>query len=150
MIRILLYIMILASLLYAPVKRADVGKLQPVEVVLLDKSGDIITVTTDTDDSGAGKTTAEALDDLKRTSERIVYLDTAQYLLVTQSAVQELSAACVYLDPDTKLCMVSGDPDLKALARYLQVHRNYPTLGDWSQGKSIPKLPVKKFQKNEK
>ena len=83
--RLLLYILILSGLTYAPVKRADVGKLAPVEVVMLDSNGFSVVLTTDVGEYGEGESVDLALKKKKKSSKSYVYLDTARYLLVTES-----------------------------------------------------------------
>ena len=138
--RIILYIGILAAMLAAPVEPADIGKLRPVQVVSIYKENDWIIMKTDTEDRGMGGTAKQALQNLKDTSSGIIYLDTAEYLLLTkdtQDAVEELRDE---LKDSVRLCMTAKQVDLVESAKYLNVHGWLPKLEDWKKDMELPVL----------
>lgn len=153
--RILIYALILALLLLVPVRRADVGQLRPVEVVVLYKEEGTVYLETDTLDLGVGENALEALADMKAASAGVIYLDTAEYLLVSEEALEETEALRGVLKKTVKLCQIDGRADLQTTAQYLSVHGGLPTLAQWEKGSKLPVLScengrLKIIEKSEK
>ena len=120
---ILLYILLLGAALILPLEGTDVGKLLPVELVQLDKMGDTVVISTDAGATGTGETVKAAIRDMEKTAAGIVFLDTADYLLVTESAVEEVESIKEYLKPSVRVCIQHVEMNLKEAAAYLSVHR---------------------------
>lgn len=124
-----------------PFTASDVAKLQPVQVVQVSVETDGITVQTDTGDLGIGETLSGAFDDLKRTTPGYVFLETAQYLLVTHSAAPLLQELSLYLRPGCSVYMLYGEAELTKVAQYLSAHASDVTLRDCAAGDcSLPLL----------
>ena len=138
--KIVLYILILATLWLVPAERADIAKLRPVAVIALYKENDVIILATDTDDYGTGADVMQALAQMRSTSPAIIYLDTADYLLIEEEAVGEVDALRAELKATVRLCKIAGTVDLKSAAEYLPVHGALPTLCRWKIGESLPIL----------
>ena len=138
--RMLLYIVILSLSLLAPVKASDIGKLLPVQVVSIYRMNEQIVMETDTENRGFGETAQQALQNLKDTASGMIYLDTAQYLLLsedTKSCVEELLGE---LKDSVKLCQIEKRVDLTETARYLSVRDGLPTLKQWRNDRNLPVL----------
>jgi hypothetical protein len=138
--RIVIYVATLALLSFAPVKGAELGKLRPVEVVLVYEDAGTVVIATDTEDVGHGEDGLSALQNLKATTAGTVYLDTAAYLLIGeggQTAAEQLRS---HLKKNTKVCMAENDVDLKNAAAYLSVHGDLPRLKQWKIGHNLCKL----------
>lgn len=121
--RILLYIVILGAMLFAPVDRLDIAKLEPVEAVAIYTENGQVVLETDGESVGRGATAREALEDLKKKALSVIYLDTADYLLIgdgAQSAAQELRQ---YLRKSAQIGSYYGG-SVKDEAKYLDVHGN--------------------------
>lgn len=129
--KIVLYILLLGAALLLPVEGEDVGKLLPVEVVQLDKTGDTLVISTDADAKGTGTTMAAAVQNMHATADGIVFLDTADFLLVTDAAKQHVEDMTEYLKPSVRVCMLRSEVDLKEAAGYLRVHKPQQHLRDW-------------------
>lgn len=112
----------------------DVGKLRPVQVVLLQSGEDGVQVVTDAGEMGSGVDISRALNDLKLTSSGEVFLDTADYLLLEPGMEICLPQLQEYLRPSCNLCYVSGDTDLEQVAAYLQNHVPKFTLTQYQAG----------------
>lgn len=121
--KILLYILLLGAALILPVEGTDVGKLLPVELVQLDKMGDTVVISTDAGATGTGETVKAAIRDMEKTAAGIVFLDTADYLLVTESAMEEVESIKEHLKPSVRVCIQHVEMNLKDAAAYLSVHR---------------------------
>lgn len=153
--RLLLYALIIGVVWAVPTEKADVAKLRPVEVIAIYKSGDEVLMMTDTEDVGTGRTAEEALKNMRSTSPAVIYLDTAEYLLVENTAVGEVEALRSELKAAVRLCGVPGPMDLKNAAQYLPVHGDLPALRNWRTGDLLPVLyeendRLKISQNNEK
>lgn len=138
--RVILYVLILIAVLLVPVERTDVGKLRPVQsVAVFGRDGEVV-IETDTGDRGSGENALAALDDLKRTTPAVIYLDTAEYLLVgegMEGAVEHLRA---HLKGTVELYHYVGEPKLEDVTKYLEIHGSAPTLKQWRKGQKLPVL----------
>ena len=121
--KILLYILLLGAALIFPAEGIDVGKLLPVELVQLDKMGDTVVISTDAGTTGTGETVKAAIRDMEKTAAGIVFLDTADYLLVKESAIEEVESIKEHLKPSVRVCIQHVEMNLKDAAAYLSVHR---------------------------
>ena len=119
--RTVLYILIIILTFFSPVQRLDVAKLQPVEAVAVYMEQDMVILKTDTEDIGIGKTTQEALQNLKDTTLAVIYLDTAEYLLVAPGAEQCAEELKPHLKTSTKVRTYSGG-EVKEEVKYLDAH----------------------------
>jgi len=139
--RIILYVLILGALFFAPVESAEVAKLEPVQAVWMYVDGDSIVLETDTEDKGSGATVEEALADMKRKSAGIIYLDTAQLVLVT-AAEQQIPALKPHIKDSVKLCLWSGKGELAEAVKYADAHGLGTKVRRWKPGDKLPNLPV--------
>ena len=121
--RILLYIAILATMLFAPVDRLDIAKLEPVEAVAVYMEEGQITLQTDGENIGKGATAQEALADLKENALAVIYLDTADYLLIGEGAENAANDLRQYLRDSVQIGKYNGG-NVKEAAKYLDVHGN--------------------------
>ena len=120
--RMMLYLIILALLFLAPVEQLDVAKLEPVQTVAISVENGKIVLETDTEDKGVGETVEAALQDLEENTSGAIYLDTAQYLLVTEEAEEKVASLRQYLRSGVIVSRWDGEADLQQAARYLSVH----------------------------
>lgn len=132
--RKILSVVILALCLVAPVKRLDVEKLQPVEAVAVYMEGGRVVLETDTQDKGMGNTALEALEDMKEKALSVIYLDTAEYLLVEEAAAVYAEALRPLLSGSVKVGEYLGGA-VKEQAAYYEVHGNLPKLKSWKAAK---------------
>ena len=138
--KVFLYILVLAAVLMAPVRGNDVGKLRPVQVISLCRENGMCVIETDTEDRGIGINGIAALQNLKETTPAIIYLDTADFLLLGEGADPELESLRNKLKPGVKLCSTEEKIDLKQAAAYLRVHGNLPRLKVWKMNEKLPIL----------
>lgn len=100
----------------------------------------MVVLQTDTDDVGVGSDALAALENMKQTSPAVIYLDTAQYLLIGtegESAAQQLRGV---LKDNIRLCKTQDQIDLQSVAKYLPVHGQLPKFSQWESGKKLPVL----------
>ena len=88
--RRILYGLITLAALLVPLQRQDIATLEPIQAVYLDREGTQLILRTDTDDLGTGESAEKALNVMKYESTGIVYLDTAQFLLVSENALEDV------------------------------------------------------------
>ena len=141
--RVFLYIVILITVLLIPVKRTDVGKLQPVQTIAIYKEGERYVIRTDTDDVGYGQNLQEAVDDLIATTPAVIYLDTAEYLLLDEASETEIESLRSVLKPSISLYHTEDKPDLRNVSKFLSVNDKGPKLKSWKKGVVLPELVAK-------
>jgi len=140
----MIYILVLGTALLAPVERSDVENLQPIEAVAIYKESGSVVLKTELGDLGEGKTLREALDNLKQTAPGIIYLDTADYLLLGPDTKEYVAETAEFLKDHVRLCALEGEPDLQQAVRYLNVHRPKMKLRQWSQDSKLQVLSIEK------
>lgn len=132
--RWIVYALVMALvLLISPVPKNDVGELKPVELLYV-HYGDAgkLWVETDTGDRGMGETLEEALGDLKATASGVIFLDTADYLILHKNAAFLLPQLWKVLRPATQVCLGNGiGEDTPA---FLAAHKPGVTLNDIRSG----------------
>ncbi len=134
--RKILYIVILGMLFFAPLERLDIAKLLPVKAVAMYMENDQVVLETDTAYLGRGDSAISALTDLKEKTPAVVYLDTAEYLLVEQNAVEYVDMLRQELKPSVKVCVCQAAGRVKEAVEYLEVHSNLPKLQHWNGGEN--------------
>ena len=138
--RTLLYVAMLTVALVIPVERTNLEEMKPVEVVYLYEEADLITLSTDTGDRGSGIDIPEAMSNLRQTTAGIIYLDTANYLLIgkeTEVYVKELRP---FLKDDVRICIAEGKIDMKTVGQYLRVHQPEVKMENWEAGRKLQTL----------
>lgn len=103
MIRRLIYIVLIAAVFFAPVKRVNVADLEPVEALLLTREGEKLTLTTDTGISGTGADMAQAMEDLRENTPAVLFLDTVEYVALTEAAKEDVEDLMPQLKSRIKL-----------------------------------------------
>ncbi len=138
--RILLYCVLLAAALMLPVHKIDVSDLEPIQAVQLYKEDNELIMRTDTKDKGSGENVRQALMDMKKKSEGIVYLDTAEFLLVSDEARDYIAHIKPYLKGKVRVCLWEGEGDLTKAAKYMKAHKTGVKLKKWNAETKLPVL----------
>ena len=146
-VRVILYTLILALLFFVPLHRIEIANLKPVEAVWMTMQDCNIVLLTDTGVGGRGITVEKALTDMKENSLGIVYLDTARYLFVSDSAVEEISAIASIVNGTIELCKWEGHGGIKAAVKYADSHNMGVKLSKWNGLGKMPELPPLKQEK---
>jgi len=136
------YCAILLAALMVPVERADVAQLRPIEVICIYKDADMVILKTDTDDIGIGHDALSALENMKLTSPAMIYLDTAEYLLIGPGAQEDAKQLKGVLKNSVQLCETDTNIKLKDAAQYLPVHGDLPDFKGWEAGEKLPVLSL--------
>lgn len=119
----------------------DVVKLQPVEVVVVQKE-EKIRIQTDAGNWGVGNSLEEAIENLHTVTPAEVFLDTAEYVLIKQNCVNLLPELMGYLRPSCAVCLLEGEALPEGVAQFLQIHQPGITLLEYRAG--ITNIPVLK------
>ena len=106
----------------------DIGRLRPVEVVQLYERNGLLFLETDTGDMGWGLTIDEAVWKLKEATSGVIYLDTANGLLIEEGTEVCLPALRPYMKKRTAVAYGPEEMDLQEAAAYLRVHRPTETV----------------------
>lgn len=112
----------------------DVAKLHPVEVLSVTHGDDQIQIQTDTGASGRGNDLKTAIENLHHTTSAVVFLDTAEYLLIDGAEEALLPELMQYLRPACGVCLLEGEASLDTIARYLRIHTPAVTLLKYRAG----------------
>lgn len=141
--RMILYCLILGGLLAIPVEKLDVGKLEPVQAVWVYLEDGKLVLETDTEDKGSGQSVDEALADLEEHCKGIIYLDTAEFLLVEEAVTTQIPALGKHLKGSVMVSQWDGQGKVEDAAKYMDAHEKGCKLKDWNGN---VKLPVLKLQ----
>lgn len=120
-----------------PLERTDVGKLRPVETVMMYKNGQNIVIETDTDDIGIGIDVASAFENLKASAPAIIYLDTANFLLVSENVTDQVEQLRQVLKHNVEIYQFEGEVNPRMASEFLSVHGGGMKLKHWKQGAQL-------------
>lgn len=121
----------------------DVAKLSPVEVVYIYMEEGKVCVQADTGDLGTGYSWQGALEDMQLTSSAEVFLETAEYILVTEQTRQWIPELAGIFRPSAKLLLVTGEVEVTDLLPFLRAQTMNGDLKDFLVGKTtLPKLMI--------
>ena len=120
--RKVIYAVILLSLFFVPLERVEIGELLPVRAVAVYVSDGMIFVEIDTGEKGSGIDVTQALDQLKRNTPAIIYLKTAEYLLVTDATEYLVHELRGVMRNNVKVYNCDAEGRVKEVAEYLDVH----------------------------
>lgn len=129
--RKLIYLIILGLLVMTPVKRLDIANLQPVQTVAIYTEPGAVVLETDTHSIGRGVSVTEALANLEDNTPGVIYLDTAEYLLVSKDAEGYVDALRKYLKPSVKVGFWEVGEGIDMAAKFLSEEKNLPKLKKW-------------------
>lgn len=119
----------------------DVGELQPMELLYIYKEGDRIVIETDTGDKGIAYCLDDAILDIQKTAVGVVFLETADYLLVTEQTKHLIPQLETVLRPAVKVVLATGVTDLENMTMYLSAQKPKITLKDCLiSDQMLPKL----------
>ena len=119
---------------------SQVEMLQPVQLLQVTKLNGSIRLRTDTKDFGAGKTLQDAMEDLQATSEKRIFLETADMLILGENTEYLIPKLRRYLRPAVQVCRINEEMDPAQAAGYLQNHRSPATLARYEEFKELPQL----------
>ena len=139
----ILYLAVLSIMLLSPMERTDLGKLKPVETVLIYEDRGRVVLETDTEDRGSGATVELALRDMKENSSGVIYMDTADYLLLGEGAESWVPELRGLLKGKVQVCMAEKEVDIRLAGSFLAVHKPKWTIDTWTLGVKQQKLTVR-------
>ena len=140
-VRVILYILILGALFFVPLQRMEIANLEPIQAVWMHSENGNILLETDTKDKGSGTTVESALADMKHKSEGVVYLNTAEYLFVSESAIDEILRVQPYMNDSVRLCKWDGQGDISEATRYADSRKLGVKIREWNSDSKMPELP---------
>lgn len=134
--QLLVYLAVALGLTLLP-GGTDVGKLAPAQVVQIYAEEEKWVVRTDLGNEGKGESLEEAFGDLQLRTPGEVFLDTAEYLLISGEAAGELPVLKRWLKKNCLVCINDGVEDLESAAAYLEAHPPGQRLKDCANGTEI-------------
>lgn len=115
--------------------------LEPAQVVRITVEDEETSIETDTGAKGIGKDLTAAVENLHSSSPTVVFLETAEYLIVNERAVEELPEVYELLRPSCQMCVSDGELDLKEAGSFLKTHSSGVTLLQYrAEPVQLPKL----------
>ena len=140
--RWILYSLAALGILFLPKgQEVDIGSLIPVELIHIYKEQDRIMVTTETGDSGNGTTLEKALEDLRATAFGVVFLDTVEYVLVTEESKDLVAELKSHFRLSTNVILATAPIDTEKALQFLAIHNPEVTLKDHLVlGTKLPKF----------
>ena len=129
--RRLLYALLLLALLFVPLRRVNIADLLPVESLAVYMEEGQVVLETDTAHRGVGETVEQALAALKENTAKVVYLDTAEYLLISEDAAEQIGALRSHLKDSVKVAVCEAKGKVKEAVEYLRLHQKMPDLREW-------------------
>lgn len=121
------------SLCMLPRTGTDAAKLLPAQVLVITQENGRIVVESDNGASGSDATLPDALAAMRESAEGTLFLDTAEHIILLQSAQALLPAAVRQRQfrPAAKLYLARMDTlDAEACVDFLQAHPGSVTLAD--------------------
>lgn len=138
------YLLILAAiplLSYGGFGGEDLGKLYPVQTLMLSADQEGVRLLTDGGQQGRGVDVLAALENLRATAAAKIFLDTADYLLLEPGMECYLSQLQQFLRPGCNVCYVSGPVELSEVSMFLEYHTPALTLTQYAAGeRDLPTL----------
>lgn len=132
--RLLLLAAALAALANLPFRSTDAAKLKPVRTVIVTHNEEQYEVEVGAAAHGIGKTLSEALDALRRTVSGVLFLPTAEQVIVVDPAGTDREAVSAVAG-EASFCPAAGlyrteetDLDAKAVGAYLSSHPSNTTI----------------------
>ena len=124
-----------------PFAGTDIAKLHPVEVLIVSRSEDGLLLQTDSGMLGTGKNVEEALQTLRLSSEGNIFLDTANYLLISPDCTEEIVTLWNYVRPACQVYHFKGEGKYEKIGKYLESHPSQTTVLGYLQGEiNVPML----------
>lgn len=118
----------------------NIAKLEPAQVISAESKAGGVLLRTDVGHFGWGKDLAAAIGDMEASASGLVFLDTAEYLLVCPGAEKWVPELSKILRSSCRICLADDETDLRMAAEYLSAHPPGYTLSDWRKGNT--ELPV--------
>ena len=118
----------------------DIAKLEPAQIISVEEKLRGVVLRTDAGHSGWGRDLDGAISDMEASANGLVFLDTAEYLLVATGAEKWVPELTKILRSSCQICQADAGLDLKLAAEYLTAHPPGRTLGDWQKGNA--ELPM--------
>ena len=130
----LLAVLAAAAVSLGPFSGSDVAKLEPVEVLAVSTEADRVILRTDTENEGRGNDLQSALADMRKTASAEIFLETADYLILTPDCIDLLPELTGMLRPVTNVCVSDAELDLGKAAEYFSAHEPECSLQDIRAG----------------
>ena len=130
--RWILYGLVAVVILFLPKGQGvDTGELIPAELIYIYKEQNQIVAETDTGEYGKGITLQKAVEDLQETAFGVVFLDTVDYILVTEETKDLTAELESEFRLSTNIIMATGPMDTVKVSRFLAIHNPEVTLRDY-------------------
>ena len=138
--KLIIYGILLVAAVMVPTRTTELGKLKPVETLGIYQENGQVVLETDTGDIGRGVTVYKAIENLKETTAGIIYLDTADYLVIMHGGEPFVKHLTSYLKDSVRICQGEKGLDIGETAFYLSVHTPTTKIKDYREGMQLENL----------
>ena len=135
---LLLLGLVLLSIL--PTPGTELGELHPISALIVDTEGKQLRLTTDTLDCGVGETLDAALKNLEDTTPGHLFVETVEYLIITEQTRYLLPQLKQILRPGVAVCLGGTEIDPKSVPEFLGSHIPNTKLADAQKTGLLEKL----------
>ena len=139
----LLWVCLVIVLMYAPVKKVDISQLEAIETIVLTLTEDAVVLQTDTGAVGRGVNIENALENLELSTNNVIYINTARYLLVSDEALPWVEGIRPYVPGDILLGEYGGG-DIVEETKYMANHCKMTKLSAWKYMETVNNDKVEK------
>ena len=146
-VRICAYTSILIILIFVPLKRIEIAYLKPIEAIWMYKFDKCVVLMTDTGDVGEGIDVVDALQNMKVKSSGIIYLDTARYIFISESAAEQVSDIKNLVRNSAKVCKWNGEGSIATALEYAKAHKMGVKATAVDMFGDLPEIPTFSKQK---
>ena len=129
--RWILYAAILILLVAAPFQKMNISRLSPVQTVWVAEVNGEILLQTAGGAQGIGADIPAALENLNAGAADIVFLETADYLIIETGTEALLEQASLVFRPSCMVCAAASMPELEQATKFLRIHEPVVTLRQW-------------------
>ncbi len=144
--KLVLWVLVIGAICIAdmlPFTGTDIAKLHPIEVLVVKRENAILSVSTDSGLTGFGTDVQQAISDLKLAAPGEVFMETANYVLLTSECTDAIDGLFAYIRPACQIYLFEGEGEWSNVAKYLESHPSDATLLACRRGETqIPKLIV--------
>ena len=131
--RRLLYIIIVGALFFVPLERVNVGDLAPVSAIAIREMNGTIELQVDVGYRGVGESVTEAVASMMGTATSVIYLATAEYLLVPPESTHLVEELRSYVKASVKVFVADLWPDIDEQVAYLNIHGKGVRMRNWER-----------------
>lgn len=109
-------------LLLLPQRGTELGKLLPVETLFIEKEAGEYVLSADAGGTARGKSLKAAVENLQRSAPGEIFLDTADYVLLTRETMDCIGELSAFVCPGTQVYVAEQGVCFEKIGDFLRTH----------------------------